>query len=86
MPKLKTLNKMFMSGYNAAQNLVIPNDQSYINLDALLRSTIFAKNSTEVVEFRLISPIQSQARLLEMTALCSTRVPMPHAPCAFLLL
>ncbi|KZP09841.1 hypothetical protein FIBSPDRAFT_873211 [Athelia psychrophila] len=47
MPELKT----FINGYIAAHTLVNPNDQSYINLDALLRSTLTAKNNTEALEF-----------------------------------
>ncbi|KZP05820.1 hypothetical protein FIBSPDRAFT_877106 [Athelia psychrophila] len=47
MPELKT----FINGYIAAHALVNPNDQSYINLDMLLRSTITAKNNTEALEF-----------------------------------
>ncbi|KAF7980439.1 hypothetical protein HWV62_38284 [Athelia sp. TMB] len=47
MPELKGL----INGYIASHNLVNPNDQAYINIDALLRSTIASKNSTEELEF-----------------------------------
>lgn len=47
MPELKAL----IAGYIASHNLVNPNDQSYINVDPLLASTLSSKNSTEQLEF-----------------------------------
>ena len=47
MPELKDL----INGYIASHNLVNPNDQAYINIDTLLKSTIASKNSTEELEF-----------------------------------
>ncbi|KZP08878.1 hypothetical protein FIBSPDRAFT_252198 [Athelia psychrophila] len=38
-------------GYIVAHALISPSYQSYINLDALLRSTIAAKGDTEALEF-----------------------------------
>jgi len=40
-----------LNGYIGSHNLVNPNDQSYINIDALLSSTLSSKMNAEPLEF-----------------------------------
>jgi len=43
--------KAHVNAYIASHNLVNPNDQSYINVDTLLLSTLSSKNTSEPLEF-----------------------------------
>jgi len=43
--------KALLNGYITSHNLVNQNDQSYVNIDTLLASTLSSKSETEPIEF-----------------------------------